>query len=146
MITLLTKELITPTIEQEARELFSLLSRRRQLSLSELFNNEKEAPYIAVYLENGHLLAMASMAIYKVISGHKGWIEDVVVKESHRRQRIGMQLIETLIEKGKSLDLGEILLFASPENLGAISLYEQEGFKNKGVAVYVKALKEIYPK
>ncbi|MFJ1473783.1 GNAT family N-acetyltransferase [Capnocytophaga cynodegmi] len=146
MVTFLTKELITPVIEQDARDLFSLLSRRKQLPLSEVFNNEKGAPFIACYIENGRLLGMASMAVYKVISGHKGWIEDVVVSESQRGKKIGKQLIQALIEKGKSLDLGEILLFTSADKVGAIKLYEQEKFKDKGVLVYVKALKEIYPK
>lgn len=146
MITFLTKELITPVIEQDARNLFSLLSRRKQLALSELFSDAEKAPHIACYIENGRLLGMASMAVYRVISGHKGWIEDVVVDESQRGKKVGTKLIQALIEKGKSLDLGEILLFTTSDKVGAIKLYEQEDFKDKGVLVYVKALKEIYPK
>lgn len=146
MITFLTKDLITPVIEQDARDLFSLLSKRNQIPLSEVFENEKEAPNIACYIENGRLLGMASMAVYKVISGHKGWIEDVVVDPSQRGKKIGKKLIQALIEKAKALDLGEVLLFTSSEKIEAIKLYEQEDFNNKGVMVYVKALKEIYPK
>lgn len=146
MITFLTKELITPVIEQDARNLFSLLSRRKQLTLSELFSDTGKAPHIACYIENGRLLGMASMAVYSVISGHKGWIEDVVVDESQRGKKVGTKLIQALIERGKTLDLGEILLFTSSDKIGAIKLYEQEDFKDKGVLVYVKALKEIYPK
>lgn len=146
MITFLTKELITPVIEQDARNLFSLLSRRKQLTLSELFSDAGKAPHIACYIENGRLLGMASMAVYSVISGHKGWIEDVVVDESQRGKKVGTKLIQALIERGKTLDLGEILLFTSSDKIGAIKLYEQEDFKDKGVLVYVKALKEIYPK
>ena len=37
MITLLTKEMITPEMEQDAHRLFSMLSRRYQRALSELF-------------------------------------------------------------------------------------------------------------
>lgn len=146
MITFMTKELITPTIEQDARNLFSLLSRRNQLSLSELFANPEKAPFIACYIEDGRLYGMASLAVYQVISGHKGWIEDVVVDASQRGKKIGKRLIRALIEKGKSLDLGEILLFTSADKMEAIRLYEQEEFKDKGVMVYVKALKEVYPK
>ena len=73
----------------------------------------------------------ASMAIYRVISGYKGWIEDVVVDEFARGKKIGTQLIQQLITKGKELGLGEILLFTSPTNEAAIKLYENEGFKRK---------------
>ena len=124
MITLLTKEMITKEIEQDAHRLFSMLSRRYQRALSELFEDENTAP---------------------VISGYKGWIEDVVVDEFARGKKIGTQLIQTLISKGRELGLGEILLFTAPTNEAAIRLYENEGFKRKGTEVFVNALKEMYP-
>ena len=145
MITFLTKENITPQIEQDAHNLFAQLSRRYQRSLSELFEDEEKAPYIVGYVEDGRLKAMASMAIYQVISGYKGWIEDVVVDEFARGKKIGTQLIQTLIIKGRELGLGEILLFTAPTNEAAIRLYENEGFKRKGTEVFVNALKEMYP-
>ena len=46
MITLLTKEMITKEIEQDAHRLFSMLSRRYQRALSELFEDENAAPYV----------------------------------------------------------------------------------------------------
>ena len=101
MITLLTKEMITPEMEQDAHRLFSMLSRRYQRALSELFEDKNTAPYVAGYIEDGRLHGMASMAVYKVISGYKGWIEDVVVDEFARGKKIGTQLIQTLISKGR---------------------------------------------
>ena len=138
MITLLTKEMITPEMEQDAHRLFSMLSRRYQRALSELFEDKNTAPYIAGYIEDGRLHGMASMAVYKVI-------EDVVVDEFARGKKIGTQLIQTLISKGRELGLGEILLFTAPTNEAAIRLYENEGFKRKGTEVFVNALKEMYP-
>ena len=121
MITLLTKEMITREIEQDAHRLFSMLSRRYQRALSELFEDENTAPYVV------------------------GYIEDVVVDEFARGKKIGTQLIQTLISKGRELGLGEILLFTAPTNEAAIRLYENEGFKRKGTEVFVNALKEMYP-
>lgn len=63
----------------------------------------------------------------------------------HVAKKIGTQLIQQLITKGKELGLGEILLFTSPTNEAAIKLYENEGFKRKGAEVYVNALKQMYP-
>ena len=145
MITLLTKEMITPEMEQDAHRLLSMLSRRYQRALSELFEDKNTAPYVVGYIEDGRLHGMASMAVYKVISGYKGWIEDVVVDEFARGKKIGTQLIQTLISKGRELGLGEILLFTAPTNEAAIRLYENEGFKRKGTEVFVNALKEMYP-
>ena len=53
MITLLTKEMITKEIEQDAHRLFSMLSRRYQRALSELFEDKNTAPYVAGYIEDG---------------------------------------------------------------------------------------------
>lgn len=145
MVTFLSKKLITPVIEQDARDLFTQLSRRRQVSLSELFENEEKAPFVVGLIENGRLLGMASMAVYKVISGHKAWIEDVVVDASQRGKKVGQKLITALIEKAKTLDLGEVLLFTTEDNISAIKLYENQGFKSKGTVVYVNALKNMYP-
>jgi len=141
MITFLNKSNITPTIEDDAHRLFSLLSRRYQQRLSDLFQDKTKAPYVVGYIEDGRLHGMASMAIYRVISGYKGWIVD----EMARGKKIGTQLIQLLIAKGKELGLGEILLFTSPTNEVAIKLYENEGFKRKGAEVYVNALKQMYP-
>ena len=55
MITLLTKEMITKEIEQDAHRLFSMLSRRYQRALSELFEDENTAPYVVGYIEDGRL-------------------------------------------------------------------------------------------
>lgn len=63
----------------------------------------------------------------------------------HVAKKIGTQLIQQLITKGKELGLGEILLFTSPTNEAAIKLYENEGFKRKSAEVYVNALKQMYP-
>ena len=145
MITFLNKSNITPTIEEDAARLFSLLSRRYQQPSSNLFQDETKIPYVVGYIEDGRLHGMASMAIYRVISGYKGWIEDVVVDEFARGKKIGTQLIQQLITKGKELGLGEILLFTSLTNEAAIKLYENEGFKRKGAEVYVNALKQMYP-
>lgn len=147
MITFLNKSNITPTIEEDATRLFALLSKRYQQSLSDVLEegDQTRVPYIVGYIEEGRLHGMASMAIYRVISGYKGWIEDVVVDEFVRGKKIGTQLIQQLIAKGKELGLGEILLFTSPTNGAAIKLYENEGFKSKGTEVYVNALKEMYP-
>ena len=87
MITFLNKSNITPTIEKDAARLFSLLSRRYQQPLSNLFNDEAQAPYVVGYIEDGRLHGMASMVIYRVISGYKGWIEDVVVDEFARGKK-----------------------------------------------------------
>ena len=51
------------------------------------------------------------MATYKVISGYKGMIEDVVVHTEYRGKGIGKKLMLKLLEEAKKLELTDVLLF-----------------------------------
>lgn len=79
---------------------------------------------------------MASMCTYHVISGKKGWIEDVVVDAKSRGHGIGRKLMNKLLEEGKKKNLTEILLFTEDHRTPAINLYENLGFKLKESRIY----------
>ncbi|UOB17407.1 GNAT family N-acetyltransferase [Abyssalbus ytuae] len=136
-IEILDKKDINDSYEKQVRELFTQLSSRRQESLIDLFNNNHEL-YIVVCKENEKILGIALMACYKVISGYKGWIEDVVVDKNHRNQGVGRKLIEKLIETAEKINLREILLFTEDQKHAAINLYKNKGFELKESRIYVK--------
>ena len=87
-------------------------------------------------MENERTVGIASMCTYKVISGYKGWIEDVVVDASQRGKGLGEQLIRFLISEGKKAGLSEIYLFTEPAKTAAIGLYTKLGFQEKGSDLY----------
>lgn len=76
------------------------------------------------------------MAVYKVISGNKGWIEDVIVDQKYRGMGIGMKLIEKLLSISNEQKLSEVLLFTEEHRTSAISLYEKLGFIKKKSSIY----------
>jgi phosphinothricin acetyltransferase len=78
------------------------------------------------------------MCTYKVISGNKGWIEDVVVDSTSRGKGIGRKLINLLVEVGEEKELSEILLFTEDHRLAALNLYSSVGFKLKDSKIYCK--------
>ncbi|MEM1258276.1 MAG: GNAT family N-acetyltransferase [Bacteroidota bacterium] len=82
------------------------------------------------------IVGMALMATYKVISGHKGMIEDVVVDEGYRGRGIGKKLMKALLQAAKTLGLSEILLFSGNHRTAAISLYTSLGFVLKDSGLY----------
>lgn len=83
------------------------------------------------------IAGMASMGFYTVVSGRKGWIEDVVVDTQHRGQGIGRILIEKLLHVAEEENLTEVLLFTESHRTPAIRLYESLDFKKKDSMVYV---------
>jgi phosphinothricin acetyltransferase len=82
------------------------------------------------------IVGMALMATYKVISGHKGMIEDVVVNEQYRGKGIGKKLMQFLLREAKMMNLDEILLFTGHHRKAAISLYTSLGFVLKDSGLY----------
>lgn len=135
-IEILQKSTLTPSITQQIRSLFNELnSEINQLNIDKVLVPENTIVF-AVCREGDVLIGMAAMATYKVISGHKGMIEDVVVSTDHRGKGIGRKLMVKLLEEGKKQQLNEILLFSGHHRLPAITLYKSLGFQLKDSGLY----------
>ncbi|MBQ0735929.1 GNAT family N-acetyltransferase [Aquimarina celericrescens] len=137
MIKILNTESLTVDKEIAIQNLFKQLSpNKKQIPLNELLSNQYN-PLIFIYHKSDEkITGIASMCLYKVISGHKGWIEDVVVDFNHRGEGIGKKLIQKLINLAKEKNLSEINLFTEDEKKAAISLYSKLGFKQSSSRLY----------
>jgi phosphinothricin acetyltransferase len=125
-------------IKEQVSELFRQLSPNKiQLDLEEIFDDKNQIT-VAYCEDNNKIIGIALMCTYKVISGNKGWIEDVVVDSASRGQGIGRKLINLLVEVGEKKELSEILLFTEDHRLAAINLYSKVGFKLKESKIYCK--------
>jgi phosphinothricin acetyltransferase len=100
--------------------------------------DDKNQITVAYCEDNNKIIGIALMCTYKVISGNKGWIEDVVVDSASRGKGIGRKLINLLVEVGEKKELSEILLFTEDHRLAAINLYSKVGFKLKESKIYCK--------
>ncbi|MCZ8196319.1 MAG: GNAT family N-acetyltransferase [Flavobacterium sp.] len=135
---ILNKNDLNIDIKEQVSELFRQLSPNKiQLDLEEILN-EKNQITVAYCEDNNKIIGIALMCTYKVISGNKGWIEDVVVDSASRGKGIGRKLINLLVEVGEEKELSEILLFTEDHRLAAINLYSSVGFKLKDSKIYCK--------
>ena len=131
---------LSAELQQQATALFGqLTSSRAALPLDAVLNDTHRLTLLCC-MEGDTLLGMASMATYRVVSGYKGWIEDVVVDHTQRGRGIGRGLVSRLLEKGKQLGLTEILLFTGVQRKPAMALYESLGFKTKDSRIYIYEL------
>ncbi len=143
IIKLLNKNEVTTTLQAQLSALYKQLNDKlKQLKLATILENEGQT-IIAVCMDDETLVGIAMMAKYKVISGYKGMIEDVVVSHDYRGQGIGRKLMEKLLDHAKSEKLDAILLFSGHHRTAAISLYKSLGFKLKDSGLYIKILKVI---
>jgi phosphinothricin acetyltransferase len=132
----LQKKDITPEITAQIQDLFKTLNADiNQWTIDDVLA-QGNAFICASCWDNEKLVGMASLATYKVISGYKGMVEDVVVSHGMRGKGIGRKLMEFLMAEGKSLKLSEILLFSGHHRKPAIALYESLGFKLKDSGLY----------
>ncbi len=142
-IKLLAKKDLTRDVQEQLSKLYlQLNSELKQLSLEEILNDE-EFIDIGACFDNKELVGIAMMANYKVVSGYKGMIEDVIVSESHRGKGIGRKLMEKLLQQAEKRELNDVLLFSGHHRTAAISLYKSLGFTLKNSGLYIKKLNLI---
>lgn len=140
-ITIINRNDITDTLQNQATSLYKQLnSNIKQMPLAQILEGSSDQATIACSKEGDKLVGIALMATYKVISGHKGMIEDVVVDQNYRGKGIGRELMEKLLEEAKNQHLDEVLLFSGHHRLAAIELYKSLGFALKESGLYIKKI------
>lgn len=135
-IEILRNDVVDPSTQKQVKDLFNQLnSKLKQLPLQKILEGDNDIVF-AICSEDKSIIGIAAMVTYKVISGHKGMIEDVVVDTAQRGKGIGRKLMEKLLAEGKSLNLDEILLFSGHHRTPAIKLYKSLGFQLKDSGLY----------
>lgn len=133
---ILDKTDLSRGLQDQATELFRLLNPAiNPIPLDQVLTDDDTVILVGC-LNAGQLVGMACMARYRVVSGDKGWIEDVVVHSGYRGKGIGRSLMELLLQRARELGLTEVLLFTGKQRLPAIGLYETLGFHRKESHLY----------
>jgi phosphinothricin acetyltransferase len=139
-LSVLTNAGLGPEVQQEIAEVFDqLVPGRKQLTVAEILQQETPV-YIVCCREEGRIVGIALMALYKVLSGHKAWIEDVVVDQQYRGQGVGRALVKKLISLAEEKGVSDIFLFTETHRQVAIRLYEQLGFEIRHSNIYTLKL------
>ena len=139
-IKLLAKKDLTQDLQEQLSKLYLQLNAElKQLSLQEIVKDEEYID-IAACFDSEKLVGIAMMANYKVVSGYKGMIEDVIVSENHRGKGIGKKLMGLLLHQAEKRKLNDVLLFSGHHRTAAINLYKSLGFILKNSGLYIKKL------
>ncbi|WP_282049975.1 GNAT family N-acetyltransferase [Maribacter aquivivus] len=137
-IKLITFNEVTADLQSQLTELYKQLNAElTQLDLATALSDYNTTD-VVICLDDDKLVGIAMMAKYKVVSGHKGMIEDVVVSSEYRGKGIGRKLMEKLLKQAEKSKLDDVLLFSGHHRTAAISLYKSLGFKLKESGMYIK--------
>ncbi len=91
--------------------------------------------------DRGVIVGSLTLAVYRVPSGVRAMIEDVIVDESARGRGVGEALVQRAIELAKEKGVGTIALTSSPFREAANKLYVRTGFKKRETNSYQLKLK-----
>jgi ribosomal protein S18 acetylase RimI-like enzyme len=91
--------------------------------------------------ESGEIVGTLTLAIFRIPTGVRAWIEDVVVDESARGQGLAEQLTRHALELARGGGAASVELTSRPSRETANRLYERLGFVRRETNVYRFALK-----
>jgi ribosomal protein S18 acetylase RimI-like enzyme len=97
--------------------------------------------FIIAELGNKEIAGMLTLVSYKLPTGTKFWIEDVVVDESGRGKGIGKALVVFALESARSMGAKTVDLTSRPFRTAAHKLYLDLGFVIRETSVFRYSVK-----
>ncbi len=108
-----------------------------QSELRALVQSECSSLLIARDRDGGPIVGMACVAIYRVPTGVRAIIEDVVVETTARGQGIGEALTLRCLEIAKQKGAASVTLTSNPAREAANRLYLRMGFQRRETNAYI---------
>ena len=102
--------------------------------LADIVSSRDSVLYLARI--DGRIVGSLTLAFYRIPTGLKAWIEDVVVDESARGQGVGEALNTTAIDEARRRGAKHLSLTSRPSRETANRLYQRLGFKPYETNIY----------
>ena len=103
-------------------------------ALTALVENAETVLFLA-RLE-GRIVGSLTLATYRIPTGLKAWIEDVVVDESARGHGVGESLNRAALEEARRRGAKDVSLTSRPSREAANRLYQRLGFQIRQTNLY----------
>jgi len=87
--------------------------------------------------DDDSIVGVLSLTVYRVPTGIRSIIEDVIVDESARGQGIGEALTRQALEVAKEAGAAHVTLTSNPRREAANRLYQRMGFSKRETTAYI---------
>lgn len=104
--------------------------------LGEIISSPATHLFLALEQDSRRILGVLTLAIFRIPTGVRAWIEDVVVDSESRGRGIGKMLCAAAIEEAKKAGAKTVDLTSRPEREAANRLYRSLGFVMRDTNVY----------
>ena len=102
--------------------------------LTELVDGHDAVLFVARV--DGRIVGSLTLAFYRIPTGLKAWIEDVVVDDSVRGRGVGAALNEAALAVARARGAKDVSLTSRPSREAANRLYQRIGFERRDTNVY----------
>ena len=130
---------LTPAIVDAVERLVGQLSRSAAppttAELSDIVLSPATDLFIAID-DGGTIIGTATLVTFRIPTGMRAWIEDVVVDEAGRGQGVGTVLTEAMVERAQELGCRTVDLTSRPSRESANRMYQRAGFVARDTNVY----------
>jgi len=109
--------------------------------LNELITSECSVLLVARQSREDPVVGALCLTIYRVPTGLRSIIEDVIVDENSRRQGIGEALVRYALDLAREAGADGVSLTSNPQREGANQLYRSMGFELRKTNPYYYRLK-----
>ncbi|MCY4630672.1 MAG: GNAT family N-acetyltransferase [bacterium] len=97
---------------------------------------EAEATVLLLARLDGAIVGMLVLVLFRLPTGMRAWIEDVVVEGSVRGNGVGEALTREALERAVGAGAVTVDLTSRPGRAAAVRLYERLGFERRETGVY----------
>jgi ribosomal protein S18 acetylase RimI-like enzyme len=102
--------------------------------LTSIINSESTKLFLAT--DEDQVFGMLSLVLFRIPTGRKAWVEDVVVDEKARGRGVGKLLIEHAVSVAREHGAHSVDLTSRPSRAAANALYQRVGFQQRQTNVY----------
>jgi ribosomal protein S18 acetylase RimI-like enzyme len=92
--------------------------------------------FIARDVDTGEIVGSLTLALFRIPTGMRAWIEDVVVDEAVRGQGVGAALNHAALDRARAEGAKTVDLTSRPTRAAENRLYKRLGFVQRETNVY----------
>jgi ribosomal protein S18 acetylase RimI-like enzyme len=130
---------VTPALVAALDRLVPQLSRSNppptEAELDEIVRSPATVLFVAED-DAGTILGSLTLALFRIPTAMRAWIEDVVVEESARGRGVGEALNRAALERAREAGAKTVDLTSRPSREAANRLYRRIGFHQRDTNVY----------
>lgn len=130
---------LTPAIVDAVARLVPQLSRSAPPLDDEKLGEIVAAPATDLFIaidDTGTIVGMATLVTFRIPTGVRAWIEDVVVDDTGRGQGVGTALTEAMVARAAEHGARTVDLTSRPSRDAANRMYQKAGFVRRDTNVY----------